>query len=74
MVQHLTAWVSISDYVVYEWVIKGDVSMEKKQMEVDAGQSAVGHVKERDKKSKWQKPKLEDVSGKVMAQPYIRFT
>jgi hypothetical protein len=25
-------------------------------------------------KKKWQKPKLEDVSGKVMAQPYIRFT
>jgi hypothetical protein len=25
-------------------------------------------------KKKWQKPKLEDVSSKVMAQPYIRFT
>jgi hypothetical protein len=25
-------------------------------------------------KKKWRKPKLEDVSGKVMAQPYIRFT
>lgn len=25
-------------------------------------------------KKTWQKPKLEDVSGKVMAQPYIRFT
>ena len=25
-------------------------------------------------KKKWQKPKLEDVSAKVMAQPYIRFT
>jgi len=25
-------------------------------------------------KKRWQKPKLEDVSGKVMAQPYIRFT
>ena len=25
-------------------------------------------------KKQWQKPKLEDVSGKVMAQPYIRFT
>ncbi len=22
----------------------------------------------------WEKPVLEDVSGKVMAQPYIRFT
>lgn len=25
-------------------------------------------------KKDWQKPTLEDVSGKVMAQPYIRFT
>ncbi len=25
-------------------------------------------------KKEWQKPVLEDVSGKVMAQPYIRFT
>lgn len=23
---------------------------------------------------KWEKPTLEDVSGKIMAQPYIRFT
>lgn len=23
---------------------------------------------------RWQKPTLEDVSGKIMAQPYIRFT
>lgn len=27
-----------------------------------------------EKNGKWEKPKLEDVSGKVMAQPYIRFT
>ena len=26
------------------------------------------------KTKKWSKPTLEDVSGKVMAQPYIRFT
>ena len=25
-------------------------------------------------KPQWQKPKLEDVSEQVMAQPYIRFT
>ena len=25
-------------------------------------------------KKKWKKPTLEDVSGRVMAQPYIRFT
>ena len=28
----------------------------------------------RKKEAKWEKPTLEDVSGKVMAQPYIRFT
>lgn len=26
------------------------------------------------KKKDWSKPTLEDVSGKIMAQPYIRFT
>lgn len=26
------------------------------------------------KEQKWEKPVLEDVSGRVMAQPYIRFT
>ena len=25
-------------------------------------------------KKSWETPKLEDVSGKIMAQPYIRFT
>lgn len=25
-------------------------------------------------KKQWQKPRLEDVSSRVMAQPYIRFT
>lgn len=28
----------------------------------------------RQAKEKWQRPTLEDVSGKIMAQPYIRFT
>lgn len=46
--------------------------MENKQVTIDQKQSAVS--KESDAKKKWQKPKLEDVSGKVMAQPYIRFT
>ena len=46
--------------------------MEKKQVEISQGQAAVS--KESEAKKKWQKPKLEDVSGKVMAQPYIRFT
>ncbi len=25
-------------------------------------------------RKQWQKPVLEEVSGKIMAQPYIRFT
>jgi hypothetical protein len=29
---------------------------------------------ERDRKPRWETPKLEDVSEQVMAQPYIRFT
>ncbi len=41
--------------------------MEKKQVENNPSQETKA-------KKKWQKPKLEDVSGKVMAQPYIRFT
>ena len=46
--------------------------MEKKQVEIKQEQSVA--AKEGKAKKKWQKPKLEDVSGKVMAQPYIRFT
>ncbi len=26
------------------------------------------------KNGKWEKPVLKDVSGEIMAQPYIRFT
>lgn len=47
--------------------------MEKKQA-VDAKGSAGTQVKDTKSKGLWQKPKFEDVSGKVMAQPYIRFT
>ncbi len=46
--------------------------MEKKETEINQEQCTIG--KEGKAKKKWQKPKLEDVSGKVMAQPYIRFT
>ncbi len=28
----------------------------------------------RAKKKAWQRPTLEDVSAKILAQPYIRFT
>jgi hypothetical protein len=30
--------------------------------------------KNKKKARQWQKPTLEDVSEKIMAQPYIRFT
>jgi len=53
---------------------KGDINMEKKQVEVNSDRRVVEQAKEGKVKKKWQKPKLEDVSGKVMAQPYIRFT
>ncbi|NIA16723.1 MAG: hypothetical protein GWO86_00065 [Planctomycetes bacterium] len=46
--------------------------MDRKELELSRGQSVA--TKECETKKKWQKPKLEDVSGKVMAQPYIRFT
>ena len=46
--------------------------MEKTKVEINEAQSVA--AKESKAKKKWQKPKLEDVSGKVMAQPYIRFT
>jgi len=46
--------------------------MEKKRLEINKGQSVA--AEDGKTKKKWQKPKLEDVSGKVMAQPYIRFT
>ena len=48
--------------------------MENKELEIRQGQSTASQLKENKAKKKWQKPKLEDVSGKVMAQPYIRFT
>ena len=40
---------------------------------------AVGSDKQKEKnlngeKKRWEKPTLEDVSAKIMAQPYIRFT
>lgn len=34
----------------------------------------IGKKIDKSKKGEWKKPTLEDVSGRVMAQPYIRFT
>ncbi len=49
--------------------------MEKKNKLENHGKDTVcAETTETPAKKKWQKPKLEDVSGKVMAQPYIRFT
>ena len=46
--------------------------MKNKQMKIE--QKQCNASKENKAKKEWRKPKLEDVSGKVMAQPYIRFT
>lgn len=48
--------------------------MKNKELEISQEQSAAMEMRTNKTKKKWQKPKLEDVSGKVMAQPYIRFT
>ncbi len=49
--------------------------MEKKpELEISDEQGICTETEKAQAKKKWQKPKLEDVSGKVMAQPYIRFT
>jgi len=49
--------------------------MKKKcEFETGTGRTVCTTAAKVQAKKKWQKPKLEDVSGKVMAQPYIRFT
>ena len=35
---------------------------------------AIPEPKESAEKAPWEKPRMEDVSEQVMAQPYIRFT
>jgi len=42
---------------------------EKKVLGGDTGKNVTNGGKK-----EWKKPALEDVSGRVMAQPYIRFT
>jgi hypothetical protein len=52
-----------------------NIGMEGKSLSENGTVQAVSaHAKVANTKKRWQKPKLEDVSGKVMAQPYIRFT
>lgn len=50
--------------------------MDKKKKGESAACSRVPALpKKKDRKDlKWVKPELTDVSGRVMAQPYIRFT
>lgn len=50
-------------------------SVKVKDMDVD-NKISCGCEPARKKISKknWETPKIEDVSGKIMAQPYIRFT
>jgi hypothetical protein len=47
--------------------------MEGKKNDKKVVRGEVRKVK-KDRKKEWKKPTLEDVSGRVMAQPYIRFT
>jgi len=44
------------------------------EREASSGKRTVGRTGAPARKKSWQTPALEDVSGKVMAQPYIRFT
>ena len=48
--------------------------MEHKKIEVEADVKPFLNTEKKSAKKNWKKPILEDVSGKVMAQPYIRFT
>ncbi|MFQ6083502.1 MAG: hypothetical protein ACE5WD_09095 [Candidatus Aminicenantia bacterium] len=48
--------------------------MNKNKILSEKGSTSSSVTKKKTVKKEWQKPKLEDVSGKVMAQPYIRFT
>jgi|GEM_PF-1627353 len=48
--------------------------MASKKIEVETKVKLSRSVEKKSEKKNWEKPMLEDVSGKVMAQPYIRFT
>jgi hypothetical protein len=48
--------------------------MDHKKIKVAADVKPFPIMEKKDEKKSWKKPMLEDVSGKVMAQPYIRFT
>ena len=48
-------------------------ALKTKDIDVDRARGSEPTRKKAPKKS-WESPKLEDVSGRIMAQPYIRFT
>jgi hypothetical protein len=45
-----------------------------KDIDADSASCGCGPTRRKNTKKSWDTPKLEDVSGKIMAQPYIRFT
>lgn len=45
-----------------------------KNMDVNKVSCGCESTRKKTSKKSWDTPKLEDVSGKIMAQPYIRFT
>ena len=47
---------------------------DRKKTKVEADVKSFLGIGKKTEKKDWEKPMLEDVSGKVMAQPYIRFT
>ncbi len=49
-----------------------NVKMEN--INVNRASGGCEHTRKETPKKSWETPKLEDVSGKIMAQPYIRFT
>ena len=48
--------------------------MNYKKSEIETNMKLSKSSEKKAEKKNWQKPTLEDVSSKVMAQPYIRFT
>ena len=55
--------------------IKSEVNkMDRKKIDVETKLELSPETGKKSEKKSWKKPTLEDVSGKVMAQPYIRFT
>lgn len=48
--------------------------MDHKKIDVETKVESFPDAGNDSEKKNWKKPILEDVSGKVMAQPYIRFT